>query len=182
MVPPPAITLRAIPADDWWAWRSLRLRALAESPEAFRSKYAEWKGAAEERWRDRLGLPGARNVIASLDGVSVGMASGVPVVPGDPGDHADPDTTDPATVEIISMWVGAEARGKGVARALLADIELWAAAAGATRISLFALPTNTAAVALYERTGYWRIEPPEPIPAPDGGVVVQFEKKLSASG
>jgi hypothetical protein len=66
----PVIELRVLTPDDWPAWRELRLAALAEAPHAFGSRLADWQGDGdrEQRWRDRLGIPGSYNVIAVLDG------------------------------------------------------------------------------------------------------------------
>lgn len=49
--------------DDWPIWRELRLAALAEAPQAFGSRLADWQGEGdrEERWRDRLSIPGSCN-------------------------------------------------------------------------------------------------------------------------
>jgi hypothetical protein len=76
------IELRVLTPDDWPAWRELRLAALAEPPCAFGSRLADWQGDRdrEQRWRDRLGIPGSYNVIAVLDGQPAGMASGVPAL------------------------------------------------------------------------------------------------------
>jgi hypothetical protein len=48
--------LRVLTPDDWRLWRTLRLLALEESPEAFGATLAEWTGPgdAEDRWRGRL--------------------------------------------------------------------------------------------------------------------------------
>ena len=74
------IELRVLTPDDWPAWRELRLAALAEAPQAFGSRLADWQGEGdrEQRWRDRLGIPGSYNVIAVLNEQPAGMASGVP--------------------------------------------------------------------------------------------------------
>jgi putative acetyltransferase len=58
--------------------------------------------------------------------------------------------------EIKSMHVLAEARGRGLSRAMLAHVEQAAMAAGITRLSLETgvQPTFVAARALYERAGY----------------------------
>ena len=64
------IELRVLSPDDWRVWRELRLAALAEAPEAFGSRLADWRGDGdrEERWRDRLTIPGSCNFVALLDG------------------------------------------------------------------------------------------------------------------
>ena len=137
------LELRTLESDDWPLWRELRLAALAEAPYAFGSTLAQWQGSGdrEERWRTRLSIPGAHDLVALLDGLPVGMASGVP------GEGAE-------NVELISMWVNPTARGKGVGDYLIQAVERWGAERGATTLRLSVMPDNRKATALYERHGF----------------------------
>lgn len=134
---------RTLTPDDWPLWRDLRLAALSEAPGAFGSTLAEWSGDGdrEERWRDRLSIPGARDVVVLLDGAPVGMVSGVP-------------TEETGVVELISMWVSPDARGRGVGDRLIAEVEQWAVEQGATTLRLSVMHDNRTATALYERAGF----------------------------
>ncbi|MER6144070.1 GNAT family N-acetyltransferase [Streptomyces sparsogenes] len=136
------IELRVLTADDWPVWRELRLAALADAPYAFGSRLADWQGEGdrEERWRARLEIPGSYNVVAVLDGKAVGMASGVP------GPRA-------GVVELISLWVGADARGRGVADRLVRAVEEWGLRAGAEVLRLNVAPDNARALSFYRRVG-----------------------------
>ncbi|GGV25758.1 hypothetical protein GCM10010277_06920 [Streptomyces longisporoflavus] len=136
------IELRTLQADDWPLWRELRLAALAEAPSAFGATLAQWQGPGdqEERWRARLSIPGGRDLVALLNGRPVGMVSGVPGA----GD----------SVELISMWVGAAARGQGVGDCLIQAVERWGAERGAGTLRLSVMPDNHRATALYERHGF----------------------------
>ncbi|MFE7192316.1 GNAT family N-acetyltransferase [Kitasatospora sp. NPDC057541] len=135
------IELSALTSDDWPLWRELRLAALAEAPYAFGSALADWQGEGdrEERWRSRLEIPGALDLVALVDGEPVAMATGVPQ-----DGHA----------ELISMWVGPKARGRGVGALLITEIERWAARQGLPALRLAVMPGNAHAIALYERTGF----------------------------
>jgi GNAT superfamily N-acetyltransferase len=133
------ITLRTVGAEGWREWRELRLAALREAPYAFGSTLAEWQDAPEERWRQRLEVP--HNLVADLDGVPAGMASGT--APDEYG-----------TVELISLWVTPSWRGHGVGDALVAGILSWAKAVGSGRVELNVADGNTAAAALYRRHGF----------------------------
>lgn len=137
------LELRTVEADDWRLWRELRLAALAEAPYAFGSTLAQWQGPGdrEERWRARLSIPGAHDLVVLLDGGPVGMASGVP-------------DEEAATAELISMWVSPTARGKGVGDYLIQAVERWAVDRGATTLWLSVMPDNHKATALYERHGF----------------------------
>ena len=136
--------LRILESDDWPIWRELRQAALAEAPYAFGSTLAQWQGAGdrEDRWRARLEIPGAHNVVVVVDGVPAGMASGIPA------EHTED------SVELISMWVSPEARGRGAGDSLIREVERWAAAQGAKTLSLSVMPDNSRAAALYERHGF----------------------------
>jgi len=134
------IELRALTSDDWKAWRALRLAALAEAPDAFGSTLAGWQDAPEERWRDRLSIPGALDLIALYDGDPAGMATGVPGGDG--------------SVEVISVWVDPAARGAGAGDALLTEIARWATGSGAAVVRLSVRRDNGPAIRLYERAGF----------------------------
>ncbi len=58
--------------------------------------------------------------------------------------------------EIKRMWVEPAARGHGLARRLLTELEAWAASHGATVLRLETGIHNHDALALYERSGYAR--------------------------
>jgi ribosomal protein S18 acetylase RimI-like enzyme len=153
---PDVIELRVLAPDDWKIWRGLRLAALAEAPQAFGSRLADWQGDGdrERRWRDRLQIPGSHNLVACLDGQPVAMASGVP-------------TERDGVAEVISMWVGPDARGKGVGDLLLREIEGWALRRGATALRLSVMPGNDPALALYRRNGFQATGEPGDL-LPDG--------------
>ena len=65
---------------------------------------------------------------------------------------------DNATAEIKRMYVRPDMRGRGIARELLAALEAWAIERGYTRIILESGTAQPDACALYESSGYDRIE------------------------
>ena len=132
-----ALEIIALSADDWAAFRDVRLRALADAPEAFGSRLADWADAPEERWRARLDAV-ELNLLARSGGKHVGMASGA--VDGD-------------DAELISMWVDPTVRGHGVADALSAAVVGWADNAGRTTY-LMVRSDNARAIAAYKRAGF----------------------------
>ena len=138
------IELRTLSVDDWREWRSVRLAALTDAPGAFGSRLQEWADAPDDRWRDRLSIPGAIDLLAvNTDGnVPVGMATGTPSK-----DRA-------SRAELISMWVDPAVRSRGVATALITAIANWAATIGAATLALSVMPDNVAARRTYERNGF----------------------------
>lgn len=69
---------------------------------------------------------------------------------------------DPETAELKRMYVAPSARGKGIARALLAALEHEARVRGATQIILETGNKQVEALALYRREGYTDIPRYEP--------------------
>lgn len=137
-----SVAVTSITANEWRAWRNLRLKALREAPYAFGSALADWQGAGdtEARWRKRLtDVP--LNLIASVGGTPAGIVSGRAPTPE-------------GTVELISMWVAPFARGCGVGDALVDAVVRWAREKNAWRVALAVVPNNTNAFALYERHGF----------------------------
>ncbi|WP_299058250.1 GNAT family N-acetyltransferase [uncultured Nocardioides sp.] len=143
------IRLDDIGAEDWQRWAVLRLAALADAPEAFGSRHADWVDADERRWRTRFDTPRATFRLAVLDGRDVGM---VAVQPGHPDDPASSGWW------LISMWVAPDARGRGVTDALVEDVASWTAAQGGDALLLHVREQNGRARAAYERLGFRAVE------------------------
>jgi GNAT superfamily N-acetyltransferase len=98
------ITVRTLGLDEWDQYRSMRLLALEESPEAFVATRAEEEAEPEEFWRARMER--SVRLLAERDGEQLGIAS---VGPGGDENHA----------QLFGLWVRPEARGSGVAAALV---------------------------------------------------------------
>jgi L-amino acid N-acyltransferase YncA len=98
----------------------------------------------EDAKRDWLLPPPARVVVAADGELILGTANMYANRPG-PGSH----------VASGSLMVAAQARGKGVGRALTTDMIGWARRSGFAAIQFNAVvDTNTAAVRLYESLGF----------------------------
>ena len=100
------ITVRTLGVDEWDQYRSMRLLALEESPEAFVATYAEEEAEPEEFWKARMER--SVRLLAERDGEPAGIAS---VGPG--GDDEE------KAAQLFGLWVRPEARGSGVAAALV---------------------------------------------------------------
>ena len=129
----PAVEIRRVRADEGSVLRSLRLRALAESPHAFSSTLQEERVLAEPEWAARAaaGAAGAEVVVivALADGgVPVGMAGGR--VRDEPG-----------VVSLWGMWVDPAVRGERVGARLIDAVDGWARAQGAHGATLITADT-----------------------------------------
>jgi GNAT superfamily N-acetyltransferase len=81
-----------------------------------------------------------------------------------------------ATVEIKRMFVDPDYRGKGAAKAVLTELETWAAETGATHAVLETSKRLIPAVSLYQASGYEMIENYEPYVGVEDSVCMR--KKL----
>lgn len=121
----------------------LRRAALAEAPAAFGSTLAGWSGAGdvERRWRGRF-EDVALNLALTLDGKPVGMISAT---------APDPE----GIVELISLWVAPEARGRGVGDEAVRQVLAWARTKHpASQVVLSVKTSNQPARRLYQRHGF----------------------------
>lgn len=135
------VCVRVVAGDgDWALWRDARIAALTDAPHAFKPRLEDWERGGEDAWRERYATPGAHNLLASLDGRTVGMARGVPE-----GDEI---------AALHSVWVDPGVRGRGVGDRLIAAVEAWARRTGARTLRLDVLPGNDTAIALYRRHGF----------------------------
>jgi GNAT superfamily N-acetyltransferase len=141
-----------IPAD-WQALRDIRLEALKTAPSAFGSTYEREAEFGEPDWLRRIARGGT--FVAYLPDASasepVGLIGGYP------------ETAD--VVELVSMYVRPEARGRGVGEALVATIVGWARERGAKRVHLWVTESNHHARALYERCGFEPTGERQPLPS-----------------
>lgn len=90
-------------------------------------------------------------LVGYLDGAPV-AAGGWRTMDAGPEGHADGDA------EVKRMYVAPEARGRGLARRILAELEDGAAAAGRTRMVLETGTMQPEAIALYTSCGYAPVE------------------------
>jgi GNAT superfamily N-acetyltransferase len=139
-------TIRNFTPDAWPLYRTLRLRALEDAPDAFGSTLAAESTRPPEEWAARM----ARAATSGIDYPLVAHVAGQPVGLA----WAKVDADDPALVNLFQMWVAPEARGQGVAAGLLAEAVRWAGARGATAMQLGVNCANNGAVRLYTRAGF----------------------------
>lgn len=168
----PGVTIRRLRAHDWPAYRAVRLRSLADAPYAFGSSLA-----LEESWRPELWM--ARLTAAETSGrdfpliaedaganaSAAGAADATDEVPLAPLGlvYAKCDAEQAGVVNLFQMWVAPEARGRGVAQALLQASIDWARSIGAQRMCLGVVCGNDAAARLYRRAGFRDVGAPEPL-------------------
>ncbi len=144
--------MRRIRADEGAQLKALRLRALAEEPEAFGESVAEAaaRDEAEYAARARAASDGDRRAWFSAELVpEPRSAAGAVAVGLAMGRRRPPDTC-----MVFSVWVADAARGQGVGRALVDAIAGWARSWGAITLVLWVYRANQPAIRFYERLGF----------------------------
>jgi ribosomal protein S18 acetylase RimI-like enzyme len=133
--------VRRLRPDDWEDFRDIRLRSLADSPDAFGSTLAREREFTEADWRRRLTGP-----VFVVDDPG-------PVAVGGIFDHDGPP-------HVWGMWTDPAHRGRGHSRTILDAL-----IPPGTTAELDVNITNGDARAVYERYGFvgtGRLEPLRP--------------------
>jgi GNAT superfamily N-acetyltransferase len=141
------VQIRHVEAHEAARVRALRLRSLAEDPDAFGSTYERDAAFPAEWWERiaRLSAEGSeQRTFVAVDGEDrwVGLAL------------VRPDDADPPAAVLNAMWVAPEARGRGAARALCEACIAWAAERGFPALNASVVVGNDAAQRTYESAGF----------------------------
>lgn len=149
------ITTRPVRADEWRRWRDVRVRMLREEAPFFGTRWEDAAREPDERWQSWVAEAerGETRALfaAEQDGRWLGVAGSFLRV-------------DPREAQLISMWVTPEARGQGIAQALIRAVAEWAGSRGCDDVFLFVQETNLAAQRLYARAGFRATGTREPVP------------------
>lgn len=139
--------IRSVRRGDEVAFRSIRLRALTDSPGAFASTREETEAHPAEYWHDRVtsAVAGQESVlfVATDSDEWIGVAGGY--VYEDGGE---------AVPYLISMWVDPAYRGWGIGQALVERVISWARERGFDHLVLEVEASNRQAIALYTHRGF----------------------------
>ncbi|KRE37458.1 GCN5 family acetyltransferase [Janibacter sp. Soil728] len=136
------ITVRALAEDEWETYRSLRLEALQESPEAFVADHDAEAAEAEGFWRERMGR--SDRLVAEAEGKRVGVVS--------LGDAEDSQADNAG--QLFGLWVHPEWRGAGVAAHLVRQSAKIAERKGLGQLFYWVGSDNGRAVAFASSFGF----------------------------
>lgn len=137
---PVFVDVRRATPDEWELTRDIRLRSLAEDPNAFCSSLERARSYDAEVWRSRLDQ--AETMLARVNGAVVGTVTG------------KDDPHEAGGREVVAMWVDPAHRRSGVARALLGDLVRRAREAGVASVALWVADDNEPAMRAYEKFGF----------------------------
>lgn len=136
------ITVRALTEDEWETYRTLRLEALQESPDAFVADHDTEAAEPEDFWRARM----ARSVrlVAEVEGAHVGVVS-IGSVSEDKGETAG---------QLFGLWVNPQWRGRSIAANLVRQGARIAEDQGYQRLFYWVGTDNGRAVAFASSFGF----------------------------
>lgn len=145
--------IRTFAPLEWKIYKDLRLRALADSPEAFGSTLAKEQNRSDAEWASRL-LEGQNSdwnypVVAEVGQEPAGLAWG------------RIEKANPELANLYQMWVAPEYRGLGAGRMLLQAVIDWARARNACCLELGVTVRDSPAMRLYTRAGFERVGDPQ---------------------
>ncbi|MDN5790197.1 MAG: GNAT family N-acetyltransferase [Micrococcales bacterium] len=144
------ITVRALGEEDWQEYRTVRLAALQESPEAFVATFAEEEAYDEARWRSRMNR--SDRLVAERDGAQIGVLS-LGLARTEDAENAE-GVEDPQIGEIFGLWVSPAARGTGAATRLVKEAARVARKKGHSHIIYWVGTENGRAVAFASGIGF----------------------------
>ncbi|MEM7362487.1 MAG: GNAT family N-acetyltransferase [Pseudomonadota bacterium] len=143
-------SVRPFTADEWQVYKSVRLEALRDSPDAFATTYAESVGRDDNQWRERLKVATSE---ASKQ-LPLAVFEGERVV-GQCWVIQEED--DSSRANVIQMWVAPAFRGLGLSRRLLLATIEWATQNSVEVMTLGVTQGETPARRLYESVGFQTI-------------------------
>jgi GNAT superfamily N-acetyltransferase len=145
--------IRHLRSEEGLLYRELRLRALADAPDAFGDTLSDALARPEQWWIDR-----AYQVVHNSEREALFMA----------WDQEEPcglvyARLEDAVAHLYGMWVAPAVRRQGNGAALLNASLSWARTKGAERAELWVTDGNVAATRLYESLGFRQTGLQEPI-------------------
>ncbi len=132
--------IRRCTTDDWRALRTIRLEALADTPDAYGSTYGESVRFSDAQWRDMATK--WLYFLAERDGEVVGMVSG------------GLNDAHPGTRWLYGMYVTPSERGTGTAELLVEAVGDWAESEGVDEVYLHVTTSVARARAFYDKLGF----------------------------
>jgi ribosomal protein S18 acetylase RimI-like enzyme len=143
------IEIIRLPAEEWPAYRKLRLEALQTEPQAFHSTFSESATRPDSFWRERLeaAAEGEDNWLLfarDSSGKLTGMVGAI--------------IEEPRVASVISVYVTSGARGLGIGRELMNTLLEELNSRGFIKARLQVNTIQKAAFGLYLKCGFQVVE------------------------
>ena len=143
-------TIRRLTLGEGVLYRSLRLEALKDSPEAFATRYESALQRDDESWAlqaDSSAEGNDRATFIVFDGRPIGLAA------------IYRDAGNPSIGELLQMWIAPSYRGTAVATDLLDHLFCWATRHSFSSIRAEVTQGNVRALRCYEKYGFRPLSP-----------------------
>ncbi len=158
------VVIEPITGENLALFKSVRLRALNDSPSAFSSTYARESRMTDEEWKHRA----ARwNGEAGIGFLAMDGSEGCGIA----GCLLDPD--DESRAQLISMWTAPSSRQQGIGRMLVDEVAAWARERGASTLWLCVTSSNQPAMLFYQRLGF--VWTGRSFPYPNDPALIEYE-------
>jgi ribosomal protein S18 acetylase RimI-like enzyme len=165
------IRLERISPDNALVFKTVRLRALEESPSAFGSTFARELQLSDEDWHQRSLRWISDGSIGYL-AFDADCACGLVVCYREErAAHSGLESG-----HVLSMWVDPGYRRAGVGKTLIEALEEWGRSHGLGQLRLMVTSVNIGAIGFYERLGFCRTGKTEPYP--NDPAIVEYEMIL----
>lgn len=140
------VNIRRFEPHEWDIYMALRLRALADSPNAFGSTFELEQQRTLEEWQSRLcaGVESPTDLpLLALCNQSLAGLAWVKI-----------QRIDPVHASLFQMWIAPEFRGRGMGTQLLQSAIFWARAQKVAVLHLGVTVGDTPATRLYSAAGF----------------------------
>lgn len=158
------IAIEPITPQNTLIYKSVRLSALREAPDAFGSTYANESQLTDADWVKRAAEWSSDGSAAFL-AVDGGTACGIA------GSFLDEE--DATRAHLVSMWTGPTHRRRGIARLLVNEVLNWARFRRVRTLKLMVTSNNDSAILFYQRLGFSRTGRTEPYP--NDSALIEYE-------
>jgi ribosomal protein S18 acetylase RimI-like enzyme len=165
------IRLERISPDNALVFKSIRLRALQDSPSAFGSTFAREVQLSDEDWHQRSRRWISDGSIGYL-AFDADRACGLVVCYREERD-AQPGLQ---SGHVLSMWVDPGYRRAGVGKTLIEALKEWGRSYGLGQLRLMVTSVNIVAIGFYERLGFCKTGKTEPYP--NDPAILEYEMIL----
>ena len=144
-----AIQIRELNTDDWLLYKSIRLNALVDSPEAFGCTFDNEAGLPDTKWKDRI--RDSSVFVAFIDDEPTGLVVSF-TKPENPSERL-----------LFSMWVEDKYRNLKIGTSLVQHFIEWAKSENATKIIAGYSDENEDVFRFYEQLGFKKTGEKKPL-------------------
>lgn len=149
------VSIEPITMENALVFKDARLRALQDTPTAFGSTYAETARLTDDDWLARADRWNGDDSVAFL-ALDSGNPCGII--------RCLLDREHSSCAHLASMWVSASQRRRGVGRALVRAVLVWARTKPARDMYLTVTSNNHSAILFYQAEGFSLTGRTEPYP------------------